>query len=284
MRKSKDIPVITLPAEPSQGIIIAKASFNGSLNIDEVARSHRDGGYTFILQTRGTTYIEIDFKKHALVAPALIYIHPDQVHRVITFEKATIYSWIITIENLLPEHRKLLQDLAPVNKLPLTKEASAVITEAAALCIKLSERTNEKLYHSILKGSCNTLVAWVISQYLALSKPIDKYSRFEVITKAFRSALEDHFTTVKSPREYASRLNISTAYLNECVKATTGRSVSYHIQQRIVLEAKRLLYHSDSSVKEIAAQLGYDDYSYFTRLFVKISGMTPLAFRSKNHE
>ena len=83
---------------------------------------------------------------------------------------------------------------------------------------------------------------------------------------------------------YAKCLNISTPYLNECVKRTTGYSVSYHIHQRVILEAKRLLYHSDKSVKEIAGELGYDDYSYFIRLFVKVTGMTPLTFRGKNFD
>jgi len=72
--------------------------------------------------------------------------------------------------------------------------------------------------------------------------------------------------------------------LNECVKNATGHPVSYHIQQRIILEAKRLLYHSGKSVKEIATQLGYDDYPYFSRLFTKITGMSALAFRNRNHE
>ena len=89
---------------------------------------------------------------------------------------------------------------------------------------------------------------------------------------------------MKSPAEYAKTLNISSAYLNECVKSTTGNSVSYYIQQRIILEAKRLLYHSGKSVKEIAVELGYDDYPYFSRLFSKVTGMTALAFRNKNHD
>ncbi|MBB5636811.1 methylphosphotriester-DNA--protein-cysteine methyltransferase [Pedobacter cryoconitis] len=78
------------------------------------------------------------------------------------------------------------------------------------------------------------------------------------------------------------KLNISTHYLNECVKNTTGQSISSHIQQRIILEAKRLLYHSDKSIKEIAAELGYDDYPYFSRLFTKVAGMSPKVFKKKN--
>lgn len=282
--KLKSIPVNTLPSELSTAVVIGRASFNGSPDSKEVERSHRDGGFTFILQEKGITNIEIDFRKQKIKGPAVIFIHPNQVHRVISFEEAVITSWIISVENIRPEYLKILEDLAPVNILSLTENVLSLIGETASICIKISNRREEKMYASILKESCNTLVALVISQYLAESKPAEKYSRFEVITKAFKTALELHFTIIKSPGAYADILNISTPYLNECIKTATGYSVSYHIQQRVVLEAKRLLYHSDKSIKEIAVDLGYDDYSYFNRLFSKIVQMTPMAFRNKNLE
>ncbi len=84
---------------------------------------------------------------------------------------------------------------------------------------------------------------------------------------------------MKTPSSYAGALNITPSYLNEAVKKTTGFPASYWINQEIVLEAKRILFHTDSSVKEIAKQLGYEDCSYFTRVFTKISGVSPVAFR-----
>lgn len=282
--KNKHIPVYTLPADVSKGIFIARSSLNGLPGFEEVAQSHRDGGYSFIIQEKGTTHIEIDFRKHEIKAPAVIYIHPGQVHRVIDFENATISSCIITPENIQPEYLKLLEELAPANALPLSSETLSIITASAALCIRLFEQKQEKLYAAILKEGCNTLIALVVSQYLAGTTPMEQRSRAEEITKAFKLALEQHFTTIKSPMAYAGSLNISTPYLNECVRTTTGHPVSHHIQQRVILEAKRLLYHSNKSVKEIAAELGYDDYSYFTRLFVKLAGITPAAFRAKNFD
>jgi len=283
-KKSKHIPVNTLPSGTREGIIIAKTSFNGLPDVKEVERPHRDNGHLFILQEKGTTHIEIDFQTHRIEASSIIYINPDQIHRVIAFENATIISWIITSENLQQQNLKLLADLTPVNALALNAETLSIISATAALCIQFSERKYEKLFNSILKESCNTLVTLVVSQYLAQSKTTDNYSRFEMITQSFKSSLENDFMKMKSPTAYAQYLNISTPYLNECVKTTTGHPVSYHIQQRIILEAKRLLYHSSKSVKEIAGQLGYDDYSYFTRLFVKVTGMTPLTFRTKNFD
>lgn len=280
--KNNYIPVIKLPAGFGEGIIISRGSFNGSPDFKEVGRAHRDGGHSFFLQEKGATCIEIDFQIHTVEAPAVLYMHPNQVHRLIEFKNATISSWIITNENLLPEYLQVLEELTPVDPLPLPIDAQSILSQTASLCIQLSERKHEKLHYQLLKESCNLLVALVASQYLAQAKPTHNYSRFDLITKGFKSELERNFTTTKSPTNYAERLNISTPYLNECVKTTTGHSVSYHIQQRVILEAKRLLHHSDKSVKEIAADLGYEDYSYFVRLFVKVVGVTPLVFRNKN--
>ncbi|HAR37126.1 MAG TPA: AraC family transcriptional regulator, partial [Porphyromonadaceae bacterium] len=71
-------------------------------------------------------------------------------------------------------------------------------------------------------------------------------------------------------------------YLYEAVKQTTGQSVSHYIHNEIVIQAKRLLFYTDRSVKEIALELGYEDYAYFTRLFTKTSKLSPTQFRKKH--
>ncbi|MES2458908.1 MAG: helix-turn-helix transcriptional regulator [Bacteroidota bacterium] len=282
--KSKHIPVNTLPEGTFRGIMMMREAFDGMPNFAEVQQPHRDGGYTFIIQEEGNTDIEIDFQTYRIEAPSIVFIKPDQVHRLIAFGHASVSTSIITEENLRPEYLSLLQALAPVKPLPVTAETMLVLSETAALCMKLSEKKEEKLYNTILQESCNTMVAIVISQYMAIAEPTDHSNRIEVITRSFKVALENDFKKVKNPAAYAGLLNISTSYLNECVKGTTGRSVTAHIQQRIILEAKRLLFHSSRSVKEIAAELGYDDYSYFIRLFVKVAGSTPMNFRENNRE
>jgi AraC-like DNA-binding protein len=283
-KRTHPIPVNQLPEESNRGIMMMRESFDGAPDSEHIERSHRDGGYTFIIQEKGKTVIEIDFQTHPIQAPSVIFIHPHQVHRVIAFEDAVVSTWIITEENLRPEYLSLLEGLAPVSMLLIIPETLAVLMEAAALCMKLSEKKTEALYYTILKGSINTLVALMISQYLSVSKPAEPHTRCDDITREFKTALEKQYKSIKNPSEYASILNLSSSYLNECVKAVTGKSISTHIQQRVVLEAKRLLYHSGRSVKEIAAEMGYDDYSYFTRLFTKIVGMTPIVFRDKNRE
>jgi AraC family transcriptional activator of pobA len=280
-KKATSIPLNTMADKFGAGVAVGKASIKDLRIFEEAEHSHRDDYHLFFLQEKGTTLIEIDFQKLIIKPLSVIYIHPNQVHSIGALENVTLSFWVINNENLDPEYLKLLDGIAPAKPLALNKQTFSIISKAVSLCIELSERTNEKLYHSVLKDSCNMIVGLVASQYLAQCKPTDTLSRFEIVTKTFNSLLEDHFMTIKKPAEYADNLNISTDYLNECVKSTTGHSVSYQIQQRIVLEAKRLLYYSDKSVKEIASELGYEDYPYFSRLFTKVTGVTALDFRKQ---
>lgn len=280
-KKATSIPVNIMADQFGVGIAIGKASIKDLRTFEQAEHAHRDDYHLFFLQEIGTTSVEIDFQKYTLKPSSVIYIHPNQVHRLGALENVTLSFWVINNENLAPEYLKLLEGITPAAPLALNKKTFSIISKAVSLCIKLSERTNDILYHSLLKDSCNTIVGLVASQYLAQFKSKDTLSRFEIISKAFIRILEDNFKTVKKPAEYANTLNISPDYLNECVKNTTGHSVSYQIQQRIILEAKRLLYYSDKSVKEIATELGYEDYPYFSRLFIKVTGVTALDFRKR---
>ncbi|MFP3590830.1 helix-turn-helix domain-containing protein [Chryseobacterium sp. SIMBA_038] len=283
-KKTKSIPVNSMADERSPGIVMERVSFDHSIINEEEKQSHRHDLHSFFLLEKGTVSIEIDFQKYDIQESSVIYIHPDQVHYTTSTENITVSTWALNSEYLNPEYLKLLDEIRPVKPLLLDQETFSLISESVSLSLKYYTRKNEKLYHSLLKDSCNTLVALVISQYLEHNQPLEKLSRFEIATKAFKQILEEKYITVKRPSEYAQVLNISTPYLNECIKNTTGYSVSYHIQQRIILEAKRLLYHSNQSVKEIATELGYDDYPYFSRLFTKVVGITPLTFRNKNRD
>lgn len=258
------------------------ASEEATLNAsDEARQSHREDRHSFFLLESGTVTIEIDFQELEIKSPSIIYMHPDQVHRILKFDNVTVSSLAINNESLNPEYRKLLENLNPAQALTLDQEAFSIICEAISFCIKCFKRKNDKLYNSLIKDSGNAIVALITSQYLILSQSAGKTSRFKLIADSFKLLLERNYVKVKSPAVYAQKLNISPPYLNECVKNATGYAVSYHIQQRVTLEAKRLLYHSNKSVKEISSELGYDDYPYFSKLFNKCVGMTPLTFRNK---
>ncbi|MEO3406724.1 helix-turn-helix transcriptional regulator [Mucilaginibacter sp. CAU 1740] len=283
MRKNPGaIPVNKFGDDNDGGISIERLSLESFPDLTEWVQPERHDRHTFFVTEEGSVTMEIDFQKFRIGSPSLIYMHPDQVHRIIAFENVTVTAWGIDNNNLAPDYLKLLEGLTPTTPLSLNQEAFNLLSDSISVSLKLAKRINTPLYHRLLKDQVNALVSLSISFFMECEKPVSNASRSETITKAFRETLAAHFTVLKRPAEYAEKLNLSIPYLNECVKSTTGQPVSYHIQQRVILEAKRLLYHSDQSLKEIAATLGYDDYTYFSRLFAKVAGMSPVAFRQKN--
>ena len=280
-QKRNPIPVRSMADVSDHGIAVAKVSADSFRADEALLHAHRHDYHFFVLQEKGLTITEIDFERYVIQKSSILYQSPNQVHRALEVEQLEMYLLLIKDEHLHPEYLTLLQSISPVKPLELEAEDLPIIQQAFSLCTGLYERTADKLYFSLLKDSCNTVVALLLSQYLKRSTPPSNLSRFEAIENAFTRLLETQFVAMKRPADYAQQLHISVSYLNECVRNVTGFPVSYHIQQRIILEAKRELYHSDKSVKEIAALLGYDDYAYFSRLFTKIAGMPALAFRKK---
>ncbi len=96
----------------------------------------------------------------------------------------------------------------------------------------------------------------------------------------FRNAVNSRFVTFRTTKDYARELNITPNYLNALCQEYYLKTVSEIIQERMVLEAKRLLIHSGLNIAEISYKLGFKDNSYFGRYFKKAVGVTPKNFRS----
>jgi AraC-like DNA-binding protein len=97
----------------------------------------------------------------------------------------------------------------------------------------------------------------------------------------FRDELEASFRTRHKVAEYAARLGYSPRTLNRLARENTGLSAKQLIDERVVLEAKRLLAHGHDPVARIAEQLGFDDPSNFSKYFQQRTGTTPAAFRDR---
>ncbi|MGK9118274.1 helix-turn-helix domain-containing protein [Olivibacter jilunii] len=100
-----------------------------------------------------------------------------------------------------------------------------------------------------------------------------------LLSRRFSQLVEKHFTELHNASDYAALLYVSVKTLNRKIVERKGKSPNLIIKERIILQAKRLLVHTELSVKEIAYQLGYEDYSYFVRFFRIKSGVTPQEFR-----
>ncbi|MCX4835123.1 helix-turn-helix transcriptional regulator [Streptomyces sp. NBC_01016] len=96
----------------------------------------------------------------------------------------------------------------------------------------------------------------------------------------FHAAVERDHAVTRRVEDYASALGYSPRTLTRATLAAAGRTAKQYVDDRVLLEAKRLLWHSGLPAKEVAARLGFDDPSDFTKFFRLRTGVTPGAFRA----
>jgi AraC family transcriptional activator of pobA len=97
----------------------------------------------------------------------------------------------------------------------------------------------------------------------------------------FMVLLEMNYQLVRNTDFYAGKLGISSKRLNQILKEKLDKTGMQLIHDRIVLEAKRQIIHSESTIKEIAYDLGFKDRPYFSRFFKQHTGQSPEQFQNE---
>jgi AraC-like DNA-binding protein len=101
------------------------------------------------------------------------------------------------------------------------------------------------------------------------------------LTEQFRQLLPAGLPQGYRVRDYAARLHVTPDHLARCVRAVTGKAPARWLEEAVVREAQVLLFQSGLPVAEVALAVGLPDASYFSRLFRKHTGLSPLAFRKQ---
>lgn len=139
-----------------------------------------------------------------------------------------------------------------------------------------SYRNNKK----IIQGLFLAFLELVNQIYSVVSEGVGQSTRNQKISNQFASLLHAHYQEEKEVSFYADKLMLTPKTLSDILKKETGRSAKQSLDDYIILEAKSLLKQTGMSIKEIVYWLGYEDPSYFTKLFKSKVGLTPLEYRS----
>lgn len=281
--KPANIPHFDLLPSAKAGVFVRNLHNEVEKGQHDTAAPHRDNHYLLLLATQGSCTFNLDFEEVIVAAPALLLIHPGQVHAILTVE--AVGGWALAFEPSLFEVDFLLQLENGLSR-PLSLEPHTPLYQQAVAVMGLME--NVQVSHPAshvsraMQGLLMALLQLIAGAIMTnTTEPKTKVNRGAAIEQAFNQLLRRYYKDWKQPAQYADELALSVSHLNDTIKDLTGSSVSAHIQQYAVLEAKRLLYFTNLSVKEIGYAVGYDEPVYFNKLFRKQTGLTPLAFRQK---
>ncbi len=232
----------------------------------------------WVLQGSGTYWV--DLRRYSLSNDTVYCIYPGQLNVFADTLYMKGYALSFSTEFICP----LKDDIST-----LLNSGLFNVYKPASVTLSPDTKTEmEQLLYSIIKEykgvtEMKTEVLRALLKILIIQlgrKVGPHYPAKEIIrgdikmVNDFLALVHKNYMTMKKVSDYAETLGTAPNYLNIRVKKVTGFTASYHIQQRILQEAKRQARWEGMNLKQIAYTLGYDDISHFSKFFKKAAGIS----------
>ncbi|HEX8545954.1 MAG TPA: helix-turn-helix domain-containing protein [Cytophagaceae bacterium] len=248
---------------------------------------HRHGFFELIFIVAGSGIHTIDFIEYIIQPNTLFLISPGQVHN---FQKGIIQEGFVLIfdRDYFAQHQSDNEMLMHVVACGLQRPQISVVGDEVIHISNCKDLIDDELKkdtpdYEIVRSALKIMLLKALHLgKLQIDRAISKYALHKKQYLDFMSLIESHHTQRHEVGFYAAKLMISPKQLTVITRSVSGKTALQTIHDRVLIEAKRLLYYSELSVKEIAVALGFDDASYFSRFFVQKSGVTAKEFQMNN--
>lgn len=250
-------------------------------------RAHLHPHYELMWLSKGEASFFYDFEHYPLQAGALAFIGSGQLHtwhgdwdsfelRVVGFNPS-IFTTNGLADNFIHQFSFFRPGAVPVCPIP---ESESVLFQT--LFDTAYDRFNQQGHQALplLVSYLTTLLMEADRLYDAPLKAVPQTASAK-LTEQFRQLVEQDFSQRLKVQSYAERLGVTNNHLVKTVRQTIGVTPGKFIQQRLLLEAKRLLVHSDQPVAEIAYQLSFGSPTQFGHWFRQIEDRSPGQFRQQ---
>ncbi|EHQ26360.1 AraC family transcriptional regulator [Mucilaginibacter paludis] len=283
---NQQVPVYRLePDEIAGNKHFRVYNFEGGLpNQSDLLIPHRKDHYLIAFIRRASSRQWIDMVPYVIKDNTIYFTGPNQVIVKEGFERLWSTGIAFTSEFLS------LQENAALSKLPLIQnpengheltltQLDIDFVEDMLAKINAEYQNPSEWQYRMLTAYLTVLLTYLSrlyqEQFKANNTSIDK-----MLLQNFQKNINERFRDLREVADYASLLHISAGHLSEFVKTQSGKPAIKHIHDRLVLEARRLLFHTNNSLKEIAFDIGFADASYFNRFFKRETGVTPAEYRA----
>jgi AraC-like DNA-binding protein len=249
----------------------------------ELETPQRPEFHTIYVGLRGAGTLIVDFTPVPLGANHLTFVARGRVQQFVPDRAVDAWMLLFAPEFLLaggdaPDPLAMPATLAPSWETPALAVPPAEARELIAIAGQLDRehaRPFDELQPWLLAALLRVLV-------LRAERRISPAAPVPAPLQRFFTILERDHATTRSVEHYARAAGISARRLAELVSAHAGRSTKQVIDERVILEQKRLLAHSDLSVKELAARTGFAEPTNLVKFFRHHAGVTPLEFRDRH--
>jgi AraC-like DNA-binding protein len=252
----------------------------------EVDDLHKHTFYEIIWVEEGISKQVIDYQEYTIYPKSLFFISPGQLHYFEEWQPLRGGSIFFTESFFLlhQQNQDKLFELVFLDNFyanPCFQPDAQNYTEIKQTIDLLLFEKNKVNYLPAIAQSLLHILLAQIQRSIDTQNPQKLSKKYLLIYKRFKNLIDTHFKSKLTAQDYAGLLNITPHHLNHIAKEITGKTATELIRARVVLEAKRLLTFSDNTVNEIAYSLGFEENSYFTRVFKKEVGLSPIEFKNQ---
>lgn len=231
-----------------------------------------------VLQS-GSIDIQISTKTYQVQGPCLIFISSGTIYALQDIS-ADSQGFFTLLENRVLEAMMNLDTILNLSMIhPITTMDHHQSIWYESVC--------QLFYHEVTKEKPKRKIGYSFLQAMLLNL-IDLAGlkavipRDEQVAVGFRVLLNQYISGQNSISFYADRLGISANYLNRCLKTVFNKTARELIIDTVILHSQLLLIETNMDISEVAYSLNFEDPSYFARVFKKVTGMSPRAFRCAN--
>jgi AraC family transcriptional regulator, transcriptional activator of pobA len=277
------------PDKPQLAIIDLKDHIN--VNQCRVRKPHIHSFYQIIWFKKGKGTHHIDFKTYEVFDNAIFFVAKDQVHY---FDGNPDYEGVMIHFNEL----FLVQDQSPMEFFlncnlfnnPYQQPSCCVgsgierILDQYILQMKTELESGDEFgKEMLLRNFLKSFLIQIQRRKCDFEKSLDQLpqlmdeKRLQLVK--FINLIHENYAKGFTVAEYAGLLHISSRSLSELTHQLLNKTPSQMIQERIILEAQRLLLYSELNVNQVGYRLGFDDASYFVKYFKKHTDISPSDFR-----
>ncbi|WP_221409122.1 helix-turn-helix domain-containing protein [Reichenbachiella versicolor] len=253
---------------------------------DMLTKVHRAGFYHILWFEKGVHKHTIDFSECTIHENTLLFVYKDAVQQFHQYEEVKGKAMIFTDDFFCKNEEEtsflksctLFNDLKSVSHFHV-EESAEVFRQIAGLMEHEFSLPKDEHQSEILRN--------LLHNFLLQAERINLKQSLQAVKKGtdrdavveFKHLLEEMFRTEKQVSHYADQMAITVKKLNQSTSKTVGKTPKQMIDDRVMLEAKRLLVYTHESVKEIGYSIGFDEPTNFVKYFKKHQGCTPLEFR-----
>jgi AraC family transcriptional regulator, transcriptional activator of pobA len=250
-------------------------------------KPHRHSGYAINLLLEGDIEYFADFKKHTVIAPALMFLSPDQVYQNICGSMYKKVHISFNKDFLVNEVQGVLscwEYMFSQEVIPVKDEATLEELQTYVRLMQQEFDSAKPQKNLVLRNLLNAFIICAARLMNCKTRIVQMDSSQNKIVRQFKTLTDENYLHRTQVAQYADMLYVTPGHLNDLIKSVTGKTAKQIIDEKRIVEAKRLLFWGEHSVKEIAGHLNFEDDSYFNRFFKKHTGQTPAFFQKNNRE